>query len=113
MVDIHGSHICKAHLEQGRKRLSPLLVVVSPLAERTRRPIPSWLGYDSVLQQAEKEQSATARVATIEAESKFIEISIQMRGRNRSLVGTEQPAFEQRRHAMHSRHGNVCRIATA
>jgi hypothetical protein len=61
----------------------------------------------------QKEQTATARVAAIEAEGEFIQIGIQMRGCNRSLMRAEQPAFEQRSNAMHPRHGNVRRIAAA
>ena len=66
-----------------------------------------------MLQQTEKEQAATARVATIEAEGEFIDIGTQMRGCNRPLMGAEQPAFEQRSNPMYPRHGNVRRIATA
>ena len=64
-----------------------------------------------MLQKSEEEQASAAGMATIEAKSKFVEIGIQVLGCNRSLVGAEQPAFEQRHNAMHPRHRNVCRIA--
>ena len=60
-----------------------------------------------MLQEAEEEQSAAAGVATIEAEGEFIEIGIQMRGCDRSLVGSEQPAFEEGSHFVHPGHGNM------
>ena len=52
-------------------------------------------------------------MTTIEAEGEFMEIGIQMRGGNRSVMRAEQPAFEQRGNAMHPRHGNMRRIAAA
>ena len=60
-----------------------------------------------MLQEAEEEQSAPAGVATIEAECEFIEIGIQMLRGHRSLVGSEQPAFEEGCHLVHPRHANV------
>ena len=66
-----------------------------------------------MLQQSEEEQASAAGVAAIETEGKFIEIGIQMLGCDRSLVGAEQPAFEQRSNAMNPRQGNVRRIAAA
>ena len=60
-----------------------------------------------MLQEAEEEQSAPAGVATIEAEGEFIEIGIQMLRGHRSLVGSEQPAFEEGSHLVHTGHGNM------
>jgi len=66
-----------------------------------------------MLQKPEKEQAPAAGVTAIEAEGKFVEVGIQMRRRDRTLMGAEQPAFEQRSNAMHPRHGNVCRVSCA
>lgn len=63
-----------------------------------------------MLQQPEKEQAATSRLAAIEAKVEFIETGIQMRGCNRILTRAEQPAFEQGSNAMHSGHGDMCGI---
>ena len=60
-----------------------------------------------MLQEAEEEQSAPAGVATIEAKSEFIEIGIQVLRSHGSLVGSEQPAFEEGSHLVHAGHGNV------
>ena len=66
-----------------------------------------------MLQKPEEEQAAAAGVAAIEAEGKFVQIGIQMRGCHRSLVGAEQPALEQRSNAMNPRQQHVRRIAAA
>ena len=60
-----------------------------------------------MLQEAEEEQSAPTGVATIEAEGELIEIGIQMLRGHRSLVGSEQPAFEEGSHLVHPGHRNV------
>ena len=52
-------------------------------------------------------------MTTVESKGKFVEIGVQMRGCDRSLMRAEQPAFEPRSNAMHPWHGNVCRIAAA
>ena len=41
----------------------------------------------------------------IEAKHEFIQISIEVRGLHRAMVGTQHPALEQRCDAMHTRHG--------
>ena len=41
----------------------------------------------------------------IEAKHEFIQISIEVRGLHRAMVGTQNPALEQRCDAMHTRHG--------
>src|SRR5664279_1612124 len=61
---------------------------------------------DVMLEPAQGE-AAPAGVATIEAEGEFIEIGIQMLRGHRSLVGSEEPAFEERSHLVHPGHGNV------
>ena len=66
-----------------------------------------------MLQKSEKEQAPAAGMTAIEAEGKFVEVGVQMGRGDRSLMGTEQPAFEQRSNAMYSRHGDMCRIPGA
>jgi hypothetical protein len=66
-----------------------------------------------MFQKPQEEQTSATGVAAIEAEGKFVEVGIQILCGNRPLVGAEQPAFEQRSHAMNRRHGNVGRISAA
>ena len=66
-----------------------------------------------MLEESEEEQASTAGVAAVESKSDFVEIGVQMLRCNRPLVGTEQPAFEQRSNTMLPWHGNVCRISGA
>jgi len=54
-----------------------------------------------VLQETGQEQSTSTGVATIEAEGAFIEIGIQMLCDHLSLVGSEQPAFEEGSQVVH------------
>lgn len=60
-----------------------------------------------MLKEAKEEQSAPAGVAAIEAEGEFIEIGVQMLRGHRSLVCSEQPAFEEGSHLVHPGHGNM------
>ena len=55
-----------------------------------------WINCYSLLNKTEKEFSSRSRCSAIKAESKFIQIIVQMRGANRSLVCPQQPAFKQR-----------------
>ena len=66
-----------------------------------------------MLQKSIEEQTPAAGVTTIESEGEFVEIGVQMRSCDRSLMGAKQPTFEQRSDAMDSRHGNVCWISGA
>lgn len=55
-----------------------------------------WINCYSLLNKTEKEFSSRSRCSAIKAKSKFIQIIVQMRGANRSLVCPQQPAFKQR-----------------
>jgi len=55
-----------------------------------------WINCYSLLNKTEKEFSSRSRCSAIKAKSKFIQIIVQMRGTNRSLVCPRQPAFKQR-----------------
>jgi len=55
-----------------------------------------WINRYSLLNKTEKEFSSRSRCSAIKAKSKFIQIIVQMRDANRSLVCPQQPAFKQR-----------------
>jgi hypothetical protein len=59
------------------------------------------IGGDGLLQQAVKQQAARARAAAVEAEDELIEVIVQMPCLHRSMMGAEDPALQQRGHAMH------------
>ena len=49
-----------------------------------------------------------ARPATVEPESKLVEVVIQMCTAHRPLMGSQKPALEKRRHSMHARQKCDC-----
>jgi len=66
---------------------------------------------DGLFQKAVEQLAPTARIAPIKSERELVEIGIQMFDTHASLVGSKQPAFEQRDYAMNSRHQFRCGFA--
>src|SRR6266536_1374400 len=64
-----------------------------------------------LLEQAVEEEAALARAAAVEAEREFVEVEVELLRADRSLVGAEQPALEQRGNAVRARHHDVGRVA--
>jgi hypothetical protein len=58
-----------------------------------------------------KRRPALARAATVEAEGEFVEVEVELLRADRSLVGAEQPALEQRGNAVGARHHDVSGVA--
>ena len=52
---------------------------------------------------AEEQLAAVSRFAAIEAESEFIQVILQMLVADTALVGSEEPAFQERDHSVHAR----------
>src|SRR5436309_15664988 len=62
-----------------------------------------------LLQQAIEKLSPRAGFATVKAERKLIQIIVQVLQADRTLVGSDQPALQQRDHQMHPGQELGCR----
>ena len=56
---------------------------------------------DGLLSEAEEQLPGVPRGATVESKRELIEVVVQMCGRDRPLMGAEEPAPKQRDDAMH------------
>ena len=59
-------------------------------------PVAHWVVADRQLQHAKEQQTATAGRAPVESETELVQVAVQVRGADRTLVGGEKPAFGQR-----------------
>jgi hypothetical protein len=57
-------------------------------------PVRRGLDGHSVLRQPEKQLPAMAGAAAVEAKGELVQVVIQMRARDRALMGTEEPTLE-------------------
>ena len=62
-----------------------------------------WVHCDGLLEEPVKKLSSGSGSSPVEAERKLIKVIVKMRGPHRSLVGPDQPAFQQRRHPVDQR----------
>jgi len=63
------------------------------------------LGDGGLLEQPVEQHSSRTRTSAVEPEGEFVEVVVNMARIDRPVVSTEQPAFEQRRHPVHTRKG--------
>ena len=59
-------------------------------------------GRQCLFDQAKEKFAPALRFSPIESECEFVEVVHQMRVADRALVGSEQPAFQQRNDSMHA-----------
>jgi hypothetical protein len=62
-----------------------------------------WRDFDGLLQQAVKQFAARSGSASVKTERELVQVIIQVGGLHGSLMRAQQPALEERGHAMHSR----------
>src|ERR1700735_5645701 len=63
---------------------------------------------DGLFQQSVEQLASAARLAAVESARELVEIRIQMLHAPSSLMSSQQPAFEQRRDPMNTRHQLRC-----
>ena len=69
--------------------------------------------FEALLEEPIEEEAPSLRGASIEAERELIEVVVQMLWTDRPVVRAQDPALEQRGHAMHSRHDCVGWVVAA
>src|SRR6202789_1853363 len=71
------------------------------------------LDSDGLFQQSAEQLASASRLAAVESERELVEIGIQMLHAHSSLMSSQQPAFEQRRDPMNTRHQLRCAFAAS
>lgn len=74
-----------------------------------RRPVSSRWSDNRILEEPLEEQASPSGVAVVKAEGKFVEVGIQILSGQQTVVGAEQPAFEQGCNGTHPWHGRAGR----
>ena len=109
------------HLTQVRPE-RPLYVVVAfrlaaPAASRwaatgvpNQGPIRNGIDLDGLLGEAEEQQAAVARPAPIEPERELVQVVIQMRRADRTLLRPQQPTFEQGHHEVYPGNSSLAAV---
>ena len=67
-------------------------------------------GDDGLFDKAAEHETPTSRRPSVEAEREFFQVRLEVFRRHRSLVGAEDPSFEQTGDSMDTRHRNVGRV---
>jgi hypothetical protein len=57
-----------------------------------------------------KYKTTAARGTSVESEGVLLQVGLQVHFRHATLVGAENPALQQTRNSVYTRHGNVCPV---